>query len=961
MYIEFTHPRVLILLIPAVIWIILSARHLRSRSKSRRAGLVALRCLVIALAVFALSGTSIRKNSDITTTIFLVDLSDSTSRVQGEEAEFVQEAIAAMPEKNQAGIVVFGSDAQIEQFVSEKKAFTDFQAEINGTATNLEQAVQTALALFPEESARRLVLLTDGAENEGSIQNVVSAFSGDGSSDQSSSAVSSNNGGSAYGDTDVSASAVEFKVMQYDSSIEDEVYVSDVTLPDTIRQGEAFQVQVEIYASESGNATVSLYSGRTLKGQQDVVLQKGYNELLFSDEGVEEGLKSYRVTVEAENDTISINNSYSAYTTVETDGRILLVEGEAEESAEFTKILDAGSFSYDVVTPAGVPVKISDLNQYQTVILLDVYADDLRDGFLDIIETYVQDYAGGLIAIGGTNSYALGNYRDTSLETVLPVSMDLEGENEVPQIAMVMVIDHSSSMSTASTENGSITCMEIARQAAISALDSLREIDEVGVIAFNDAYSWAVPLQTAADTDAIAASISGIAADGGTSIYPAVAEAVSALKESDAAIKHIILLTDGEDGYREYGDLLDEIEAEGINLSTVAVGSGSDTKLLKNLATAGGGRYYYSDAGTALPRIFAQEVYLSTDSYLINEEFVPTMVNSHEILSNLFADGSPTLLGYVATTAKSTATVLLESDREDPVLAVWQYGLGRTVAWTTDGTNEWTGNFAQWENYTTLWKNIIDWTISDSELGSDTLDVSQGSSSITIEYTTDDFTTDTEVDAVLTDEDGNQQEVTLKAVSPGQYRVETEVDGTGVYSINLRKSEDGEVVKNVNTAAVIQYSREYRYAEVDSTLDAFVSQVGGRYITEAAEVFDTDLEGTMSRTDITQLLLILALLCFVLDIVARRLHLDWLALVANGVLIPREKVRNVKKVQKKISVPKGQKIWENRKSAGISGDKKEDSSERILKTTGGKKAKKEDRSVEVIDTEALLRKKQDRN
>ncbi|MCD8365795.1 MAG: VWA domain-containing protein, partial [Clostridiales bacterium] len=338
--------------------------------------------------------------------------------------------------------------------------------------------------------------------------------SGTGDTAGSNATSSSNDRNSSYEITGASSGMeVEFKVMQYDSSVESEVYISDVTLPETIRQGEAFQVQVEIYASESGEATVSLYSGRTLKGQQEVVLQKGCNELLFSDEGVEEGLKSYRVTVEAENDTITINNSYSAYTTVETGERILLVEGEADESAEFTKILDAGSFSYDVVTPSGVPAKISDLNQYQTVILLNVYADDLRDGFLDIIETYVQDYAGGLIVIGGTDSYALGNYRDTSLETVLPVSMDPEGENEVPQIAMVMVIDHSSSMAAASTESSSTTCMEIARQAAVSALDSLREIDEIGVIAFNDTYSWAVPLQAASDTDSIASSISGIVAE----------------------------------------------------------------------------------------------------------------------------------------------------------------------------------------------------------------------------------------------------------------------------------------------------------------------------------------------------------------------------------------------------------------------------------------------------------------
>lgn len=946
MFVEFAHPRVLILLPAAVIFIIWSAKYLRARSASRRTGLALLRCMILALVIFALSGVSIRKNSDITTTIFLVDLSDSTSRVQKEEAEFVREAIASMPEKNQAGIVVFGSDAQIEQFVSEKKVFTEFQAEINGTATNLEQAVQTALALFPDESARRLVLLTDGAENEGSVRDVASAFA----------------------KTDV-----EFKVMTYENSAEDEVYVSDLTLPETIRQGEAFQVQVEIYATESGNATVSLYSGRTLKGQKDVVLQRGYNQLLFSDEGVEEGLKSYRVTVEAENDTVSVNNTYSAYTTVESSDQLLVVEGEADESAEFVKILDACGFDYDVVTPAGVPAKISDLNQYQTVILLDVYADDLRDGFLDIVETYVSDYAGGLIVIGGTNSYALGNYRDTSLETVLPVTMDPEGENEVPQIAMVMVIDHSGSMASASTETSSVTCMEIARQAAVSALDSFREIDEVGVLAFDDAYSWAVPLKNAADTDAIAASISGITADGGTSIYPAVAEAAAALEESDAAIKHIVLLTDGEDGYREYGDLLDEMEEEGITLSTVAIGTSSDTKLLKNLATAGGGRYYYSDAGTALPRIFAQEVYLSTDSYLINEEFAPTLVNSHEIAGDLFDEGCPSLLDYIATTAKSTSTVILESEREDPILAVWQYGLGRTVAWTTDAANEWTGNFALWDNYTALWKNMIDWTISDSDLGSDTLEISQSASSITIEYTTDEYTASTELDAVLTDEDGNQQAVALRAVSPGIYQAETDVDCTGVFSINVRKSEDGEVVKNVNTAAVIQYSREYRYAETDSTLDSFVSLIGGRYITDISEVFDTDLEGTLSRTDITQLLLILAVLFFVLDVAVRRLSLDWLAAAAGGVRKIKDAVhspgtaeRENKAAGKKkeaagFSDAETQKNISVKSDSGKLADRERKKKEKSRDLAAEKKKGAQKETSDVIDTAALLKKKQDRN
>lgn len=942
MYLEFARPWALILLPVAAGFIIWVAKYMRSRSLSRRIGMTAVRCLVLAFVVFALSGVSIHKSSDITTTIFLVDLSDSTGSVQDEEAEFVRQSIADMKQDDQAGIVVFGADARIEQFVSDKKVFSSFQSQVSGEATNLEQAVQTALALFPEGSARRLVLLTDGAENEGSVLDTVNAFAG---------------------------SDVEFKVVSYDSSVDQEVYVSDVTLPDVIRQGDVFQVQVEIYATESGNATVTLYSGRTLKGQKDVVLQKGYNQLLFSDEGVEGGLKSYRVTVEAQKDTVSVNNTYSAFTTVEARAKILLVEGESGKGEAFSQILDACNYDYDVVTPTGVPGQISDMTQYQSIVLLDVYADDLREGFLDVLETYVKDYAGGLIAIGGSNSFALGNYKDTPLEKVLPVSMDLEGEKEIPKLAMAMVIDHSGSMSSPSTERSSITCMDIAKQAAVNALDSLREIDEVGVLAFDDTYTWSVPMQPAVDKDEIVSKISGIQAAGGTSIYPALAEAVSVLADSDATLKHIVLLTDGQDGYHAYSDVIRDMRDYGITLSTVAVGTEADGQTLKWLAEQGGGRYYYSDAGTSLPRIFAQEVYLSSESYLINEEFVPTIVNSHEILEDIFTDGSPSLLGYIASTPKTAATVLLESDREDPILTVWQYGLGRSVAWNSDGTNEWTGKFAGWDRYATLWHNIIDWTISNTDLGDDVMQVAQEAGSIIIDYETGEYSADTDIAAVLTDESGNRRDVTLKAVSPGKYHAEVEASETGVYSINVRRQENGEIVKNVNTAAAMQYSREYRYAEISSNLDGFVAQIGGRYITKPAEVFDTDLEGAVAKTDITQILLVLAVLLFVLDIVMRRLHLDWFAMIGNVLLW----------IKTKVYLPKGEKpssvldtdtvkettpVMENKPEEKVkkaaSPEKTGNETKKAPSSVTAKKKQQSGKS-DVIDTAALLKKKQERD
>ena len=855
MQLEIARPWALLLLPVFAGIVIWSARGLRSRSRTRRIGETLMRCLVMTLVIFAVSGMSIRKSSDMTTTIFLVDLSDSVKNVRAEEAEFIQSAIAEMPHKNQAGIVVFGSDARIEQFASEKKAFTAFQSEVTATATNLEQAIQTALALFPDGDACRLVLLTDGAENEGSVSDMAYSFTG---------------------------SDIELKVVRYDSHVEKEVYISNVSLPETIHQGDRFQVQVDIYSTEATEAKVSLYSGRTLKGQKEVILQKGSNQLVFSDEGLEGGLKSYRVTVEAEQDTVSINNIYSAFTTVEARPKLLVVEGEKGLGREFQNILKACNYDYDVVTPSGVPGKLSDMTQYQSAVLIDVYADDLRKGFLDMVETWVKDYAGGLIAIGGRNSFALGNYRNTPLEEVLPVKMDLEGEKQVPKLAMTMVIDHSGSMSSPSTEKSSITCMDVAKQAAVNALDSLREIDEVGVLAFDDGYTWSVPLQEASDTEEIAARIAGISANGGTSIYPALAEAVNKMKNSDAPLKHIVLLTDGQDGFHQYGDLLKKMDEYGITLSTVAVGTEADTNTLKDLAEKGGGRYYYSDAGTALPRIFAQEVYLSVKSYLINEEFTPVIAGSHEIIEGIFTDGSPDLLGYIASTEKPTATVILESHRGDPILSVWQYGLGKTVAWNSDGTNQWTGNFAGWENYAALWRNIIDWTISGSDPGEDTLQVEQEASSAVITYKTDNYSAKTSISAVITGEDGRQQEVKLKVTSPGVYSAQVPLDETGVYSINVRNQDGKEIIKNINTATAMQYSQEYRYADISGNLDSFVENVSGRYIEKPGEVFDTKLTGSVSRKDLTEWLLLAAVFLFVLDVVVRRMRADWLAGIAKG-------------------------------------------------------------------------------
>ena len=927
MQIEFVRPWALVL-IPVMVVLICVIRIAKKKINSKVIGELVVRSVVVTLLVLAFSGISIRKQSDVTTTVFLIDMSDSLKDNWKKEIEFVRESIAKMPSKNETGIVVFGADAQIEQFVTDKKAFTDAGSKVIGTATDIEQAVTTAMALFPDGSAKRLVLLTDGAENEGNVADIA---------------------------TSVAGADIEVKVKSYDSSVDEEVYVSGVELPETISKGDKFEVNVDIYASEATNAKVSLYSGRTLKGQKEVALQKGDNKLVFSDQGVENGIKSYRVVVESDKDTVSVNNTYSAFTKVEAPAKLLLVEGEKDESLLFQEILQACNYEYEVVTPSGVPGSISDMLRYQSVVLLDVYGDDLRKGFMDTLQTYIKDYAGGLAVIGGQNSYALGNYRNTPLEEVLPVKMDLEGEKEIPKIAMIMVIDHSGSMESSSTGNGNITCLDVAKQAAINSLDSLREIDEVGVVAFDDTYTWAVDLQAATDKGAIEENIAAIPGGGGTSIYPAVEAAMARLKKSDATIKHIVLLTDGQDGYNEYDALIEEMGEQKITLSSVAIGQDADEYTLETLAENCGGRYYYSDAGTALPRIFAQEVYLSTQEYLINEEFTPVITNTHDILSGVFDDGSPSLLGYIATSPKDTAKVLLESHKGDPVLACWQYGLGHSVAWTSDGTNQWTGNFAGWDNYATLWRNIIDWTICDDELGDDNLYVEQNASKAVITYDTDEYSADTSLSAVITDEEGNQTEAGLIAVSPGKYQAEVPLDETGVYSVNVRKEEgkgdSKEVIKSLNTATAMQYSQEYRFGEVTNNIGNFVNQVKGIYIDQSKEVFNTKLKGAMTRTQLTLPLMLIAVILFVLDIIFRRMHIDW---IHAGMSKVNENARILREYEEKTreKAKQKRKTEIKNKPQNLNADKNKN--EKV------KKNKKANIS-QPIDTAALLKKKEDRN
>ena len=305
MHITMEHPYLLFLIPVLCDLFIMTGRKMRTSSRKRKYTAIGIRIAVSVFLVLAMCGIGLRKSSDHVTTIYLLDVSDSIASKKSEVEQFVKDGIGNMPAGDKAGGIAFGSDTKVEQFVTDKKLFTSVETSPITTATNLEKAVQSAMALFTDDSAKRLVLVTDGNENEGSLQNMSTALV---------------------------SNKVVVEVYKVQGNNEKEVYIDNVTVPEEVNLGDTFQVEVQIESTVKTTAKLSLYSGNTEKATETVELETGTNHFVFRDTQTESGLKTYRVRIEPLEDSNTVNNEYAAITNAKQGDAVLLIEGEAGQS-----------------------------------------------------------------------------------------------------------------------------------------------------------------------------------------------------------------------------------------------------------------------------------------------------------------------------------------------------------------------------------------------------------------------------------------------------------------------------------------------------------------------------------------------------------------------------------------------------------------------------------------------------
>lgn len=870
MYLTFIHPSALWLLLLIPLTAGLSLLGSRRPTHSRFWSGLALRILLLSLVILALAGIQIRTPADNLTAVFVLDVSDSvTPEEQARGETIIQEAVRNMPSSDQAAIVVFGEEALVEQLTSDTRTLPDIASVPITTRTDIASALQLALALFPDDGAKRMVLLSDGRQNIGQAieQAELAAVHG-----------------------------IELSYVPLgEQGSESEVLLESLEAPVSVRQGQNFDLTAEIYSNAATGAELRIFGEGQLLQSLDVVLESGINRFSSSVEAEESGFRRFSAQIIPDSDTRLQNNQASAFTVVHGPPRILIIEGPRDdaEAAQnpakaFAEALTAAKMQVTILPASETPTNLPALANFDAVILVDVPATALPTESMEALQVYVRDLGRGLLMTGGEQSFGAGGYLRTPIEDSLPVYMDVRNKEQEANLALVLAVDKSGSMGrchcddpdlnqTYTRQESGQPKVDIAKEAIMRAAGALGDQDFLGVVTFDNAAKWAVKIQKLVDPNSLEKAIGGIPAQGQTNLQSGVEAAYNSLLDVEARRKHIILLTDGWVHETALLRKVGEMQEEGITLSVVAAGGGS-ALYLDELAQSGGGTYYPAADILRVPDFFLKETVTAVGRYIIEEPFYPLPGMSSPIMRNLNPTTLPPLYGYNGTTPKGTARLDLITPQGDPLLASWQYGLGRAAAWTSDVENRWATQWLAWEEFPTFTAQLVGWTLPAPQVEGLTASARVEENRGIIELEALDESGEPlnflYAHAALVGPDLSVTESKLAQIGPGRYQTEMQLSQAGTYLVRLGVNEGDDSLGQEILGLVVPYSPEYRASGTDLPFLSELARItGGEELAEPMAAFIHDLEATAKAREIWQPLLLIVALLFPLDVAIRRVML----------------------------------------------------------------------------------------
>ena len=803
----------------------------------------AVLCLILALV-----GLQRKDQEDILSVVFLLDVSDSVPTMQQKAGiDQINTALDALKPTDLFSVILFAGGATVSVPNQPKAAQPHLTedilsgAEIDRTVTNIAGAIQLGLNLPTNGKVgqKRLVLLSDGIQNVGEAAALLDL---------------------------VRASEIEIFTLPLSAEREYEVWVRELRTPSQVRSDEVFQVRAIVETTTDTAVQVRLYRNDTpVTKPQTIALKKGKRPINFSQQIFEENVYKYRIELSVDNSTGDNpeNNTGYGVTRVYGTPHILYVEGDTGQTEALETVLAMNRLTVEILSPSEFPTDLVALQNSDTIILSNVSVDELSSLQMEHIESYVRDLGKGLVVIGGDRAFGRGGYHDTPLEQVSPLEMTPRQKKE--SLALMLVVDASGSMANYIGPDQKIQLALEGVRASIRALD---DEDRVGVIAFAAKIRMDHPPTTAHED--ILGEVGTLRPGSGTKMYPALEKAYQRLQTVDAKQKHILLLSDGK-SEGDFIPLAKRIAADKMTLSTIAIGD-ADRGLMKAIAEAGSGGYRDVRNISELPKIMADEV-RQTRKYTVQEPFQPIINDGDSpILTGI--DRVPKLYGYIATSEKEFAQTYIHSHEDHPILAGWNYGLGRSIAFTSDVKPGWAADWIEWENFGRFWGQVVNWVLPSIDKAAD-FDLNathqNGRGELLIDTGSTIGPHGITFDARIAHPNAQGEVVELRRVTPTQYSGAFPVRERGSYLLTVQKKRDGQVESTAYDNVVLSYPTELGEFEANrQLLNELASRTNGIFEPSPKQIAQHSGTAIEYLKPLSFTLLIASLILFVLEMILRR-------------------------------------------------------------------------------------------
>jgi len=694
-----------------------------------------------------------------------------------------------------------------------------------GGATDLESALREAMVSLPEGLVRRVVLLSDGKENKGSI--VRAAWQ-------------------------ARQLGIPVDTVEMAGRAQPGLHLDSVSLPSLTFTGEKFPIDLQVSSPRAAQGTIELLADGKMLGSTPVSIAAGENRVRAHANLTAAGAIDLAVKLSSPglgevvfNQAVTLRRPRVLYVSQDPPGT----------EANLLQALTAAQYEVTRVSDFGV----EKLANYQTVVLNNWNLEGVPLGRKEEIERFVKG-GGGLLVIGGErNIYPENKKVEDALDRTLPAKIAPPRSPE--GTVVVLVMDKSSSMEGRK--------MELARQAGIGVIENLRAIDNVGVLIFDNSFQWAVPIRRAEDKTLIKRLVAGITPDGGTQIAPALSEGFRKIALATGTFKHVVLLTDG---ISEEGDSLEvsrEASGKKVTISTVGLGQDVNRAYLEKIASLALGKSYFLNDPSGLEQILLKDVMEHTGSTAVEKPLNAVVAKQAEILDGVGLETAPTLKGYVRFQSKPSAETILTIDRNEPLLARWQYGLGRAAVFTSDAKSRWAANWITWKGFDKFWINVMRDLLPHTEAGQATIDYDGANGEIVVDYRLSGNVEEPKTipGIYVMGPGGYQRPVQVSKVANGAYRGRVAV-GQRQGLFRVRPVAESKTFPEVGI-----YRPEEELTEYGSNsflLKKLSEYTGGRFNPTAKDVFEAGGRSVASSLRLWPGLLALALLLNLAELVLRK-------------------------------------------------------------------------------------------